>query len=73
MKKLLSYGVALIFSLSLATATYAGTSYMGGDHKTCCGGGNEKGKKMSKKECKEKCKTGDKKGCCSHSGSTSKN
>jgi hypothetical protein len=71
MKKLLSYGVALIFSLSLATATYAGTSNMGGDHKTCCGD-HKKGKKMSKKQCKEKCKSStEKKGCCSH-GSTSK-
>jgi hypothetical protein len=70
MKNLLSYAIALVFSLSVATATYA-KPIMGGDHKTCCGD-HEKGKKMSKKECKQKCKSGEKKACCSHSGSTSK-
>lgn len=70
MKNLLSYAIALVFSLSVATATYAapvaadGTVYCG-DH--------EKGKKMSKKECKEKCKKGTaKKGCCAKDGATSK-
>jgi hypothetical protein len=71
MKKLLSYGVALVFSLSVATATYAASTADNNCKITC--GDEKKGKKMSKKQCKEKCKSStEKKGCCSHSGTTSK-